>query len=71
MLTTVTLTSDVRPWRKGDDIHIPPALAAALVKSGEATNPRPFVAPNAPVAPVRSQAPPTRPILSLGRKARR
>jgi hypothetical protein len=70
-LTTVTLTQDMRPWRKGDDIHIDPKLAEHLVKRGEAKDPRPFVAPNAPVAPVRPQKAPERPILHLGRKARR
>lgn len=71
MLTTVTLTRDLRPWRKGDHIHISPALADALVKKGDASNPRPFVAPNAPAVPVRSQQVPERPVLRLGRKARR
>ena len=70
-LTTVTLRTDMRPWRKGDHIHITPALAEALVKKGEAENPRPFVEPNAPQVPVRTQKAPERPILSLGRKARR
>lgn len=68
MLTTVTLTADLRPWRKGDDIHISPALAAHLVQNGEAQNPRPFVSPNAPVAPVRVQGAPQRSVLHLHRK---
>jgi hypothetical protein len=70
-LTTVTLTRDLRPWRKGDDIHITPALADSLVKKGDATNPRAFVPPNASAVPVRTQTAPARPVLSLGRKARR
>ncbi len=76
-LTTVTLTRDMRPWRKGDDIHVATILAEHLVKTGEAQNPRPFVEPNSsstlgtPAVPVRPKTAPVRPILHLGRKARR
>lgn len=71
MLTTVTLTADMRPWRKGDDIHISPQLAEALVKKGEAKDPRPFQSQIAPAVPVRSQAPPARAVLHVSRKAKR
>ena len=70
-LITVTLRTDMRPWRKGDDIHVSPELAATLVEKGEAENARPFAKPNAPKVPARPQKAPERPILSLGRKARR
>jgi hypothetical protein len=50
----VTFTRDMRPWQKGQDAVIPDELAAKVVASGEAENPRPFppedVAPAAPVA---------------------
>jgi len=67
MLTTVTLNEDLRPWRKGDDIHVSDALARELVKKGEARNPRPF----GPAVPERAAEVPKRPILNLGRNARR
>lgn len=69
MLTTVTLVADMRPWRKGDDIHVSSVLAGQLVKNGEAVNPRPFQSPNGPAA--RAQEAPQRPTLHLGRRARR
>lgn len=68
MLKTVTLTQDMRPWRRGDDIHVDAALADALVKKGEAANPRPFQSPNAPLE--RVTAAPKRPVLGLGRKVK-
>lgn len=70
MLTTVTLTQDLRPWRRGDDIHVSAELADALVKKGEAANPRPFHVSDAPVQARAAEAP-RRPILNLGRKARK
>lgn len=43
-MKTVTLARDMRPWRAGDDVPLSDELAATLVASGEATNPRPFPA---------------------------
>jgi hypothetical protein len=41
-MKTVTLKTDMRPWRAGDDVHLPDHVADKLVKDGEAENPRPF-----------------------------
>jgi hypothetical protein len=38
----VTLTRDMRPWHKGQDAVLPDALAAKLIKAGEATNEREY-----------------------------
>lgn len=39
---TVTLTQDVRPWRAGDDVHLPETVAKTLIDTGEAKDMRPF-----------------------------
>jgi hypothetical protein len=39
----IELTTDLRPWRRGDNVPVPDALADILVASGEATNPRPYL----------------------------
>ncbi len=50
----VTLTRDMRPWRSGQDAVLPDEIAAKLVDSGEAKDPRPFPPPDmAPNNPVR------------------
>lgn len=64
-LWTVTLTTDVRPWRAGDDIHVEKGLAEMLVERKEAVNLRPFagvegyqtkvVEPSDPPAPIASE----------------
>ncbi len=55
----VQLTRDLRPWRKGEDAVLPDDLASRLLKSGEATNARPFPPPDvAPATPVGSVSPP-------------
>lgn len=41
-MRTVTLKTDMRPWRAGDDIHVEDDLASQLVADGEAENMRPF-----------------------------
>jgi len=38
----VTLTRDMRPWRKGDTPVLLEELVAKLLKSGEAVDPRPY-----------------------------
>jgi len=68
-MRVVQLTRDLRPWHKGQDAVLPDDLAERLLKSGEATNPRPFppadVAPQkpvgAPVPPVTQATAPTKP----------
>ncbi len=54
-MMTVTLNQDVRPWRAGDDVHLPDEAADALVASGEAGNKRPFArrATTSPSRPLR------------------
>lgn len=42
----VRLTRDMHPWRKGDDVALPEALAKKLVESKEAEDPRPFPPPD-------------------------
>jgi hypothetical protein len=50
----VKLTADLRPFRKGEDAVLPDEVAARLIKSGEATNSRPYppsdVSPAIPVS---------------------
>ena len=41
-MKTVTLTRDMRPWRDGDDIHVPDDVAGTLIAAGEARDARPF-----------------------------
>jgi hypothetical protein len=41
-MKTVDLTTDMRPWRAGDAVHVPSSVARDLVKNGEAKNLRPF-----------------------------
>jgi hypothetical protein len=53
----VTFTRDMRPWQKGQEAVLPDALAAKVVASGEATDPRPF--PPQDVAPTRPVGTPT------------
>lgn len=49
----VTLTRDMRPQRAGEDMVLPDDIAAKVIASGEAKNPRPFPPPDvAPVVPV-------------------
>ncbi len=67
MLVTVTLLYDMRPWRAGDDIHVPQELADALLRNGEARDLRPFVEPNQSAVQSRAAEPPRRPILSRRR----
>jgi hypothetical protein len=62
----IQLTTDLRPWRRGDDVPVPDDLADKLVASGEAINPRPYPAPH-PLAdqpmmttPLRPEAKPRR-----------
>jgi hypothetical protein len=38
----IELTTDLRPWRRGDNVPVPDELADKLVESGEAINPRPY-----------------------------
>lgn len=38
----VTLTTDMRPWAKGESPVLPDAVAAQLVKAGEGKDLRPF-----------------------------
>ncbi|MBB3297894.1 MULTISPECIES: hypothetical protein [unclassified Rhizobium] len=46
----VDLTTDLRPWRKGDSVPLPNDVARTLVVNGEAKNMRPFK-PGAHAAP--------------------
>lgn len=49
----VKLTRDMRPWQKGQDVVLPPAIAEKLIANGEAENPRPYPPPDvAPAVPV-------------------
>jgi hypothetical protein len=41
-MKVVQLTTDLKPWRRGDDAILPDELADKLVASGEGINPRPF-----------------------------
>lgn len=41
-MKTVTLTRDMRPYGRGEDLHLPDDMADKLVSAGEAENPRPF-----------------------------
>lgn len=41
-MKSVDLTTDMRPWRQGDEIHVPDDVAKRLVDNGEAKNMRPF-----------------------------
>ena len=41
-MKTVDLTTDMRPWREGDAVHLPDKVAQQLIDSGEAKNMRPF-----------------------------
>lgn len=41
-MKTVTLTQDVRPWRKGDKATVPDDVADRLVENGEAEKPEKF-----------------------------
>lgn len=69
MATIVRITKDLHPWRKGQDAVIASdTLAAQLVKSGDAENPRPFPPPD--VAPVQTRAveAPKRPMLRLRKR---
>ena len=38
----VELTTDLRPWRRGDNVPVPDEMAERLLASGEAVNPRPW-----------------------------
>ncbi|HZP88650.1 MAG TPA: hypothetical protein VFB54_17710 [Burkholderiales bacterium] len=49
----VTLTRDMRPWRKGQDAVLSDELAKKLLKDGDAQNERPFPPPD--VAPATAQ----------------
>jgi len=70
MATIVRMTKDLSPWRKGQDAVIASdAFAVALVKSGDAEDPRPFPPPDvAPIVHERTASAPQRPLLKLGRK---
>jgi hypothetical protein len=58
----VTLTKDLRPWRKNDRVPVPDALADKLVAEGDAVNPEPFTAAHArPGAEVNSKPRPSLP----------
>jgi hypothetical protein len=59
----VTLKRDMRPWRAGQDAVVPDAIADMLIKSNEASNPRPFPPPD--VAPRVAVG--ERPVLTLKR----
>lgn len=54
----VTFTCDMKPWSCGQDVVLPDEVAARLVASGEATNPRPYPPPD--VRPSESKALPRR-----------
>jgi hypothetical protein len=56
-MLTVTLTKDMRPWRAGDEVPLPDALAEQLVAAGEATGARPFSPEAAPAAATSAPAP--------------
>jgi hypothetical protein len=59
-MKVVTLTTDMRPWRKGDRPVLPDLLADKLVKSGEATDPTAFPPQDDPHFPAVAK-PETRP----------
>jgi hypothetical protein len=57
----VRMTRDMRPWGKGQDAVLPEALAAKLVKDGDAEDSRPFPPPDvAPRVPVAAPLPPNK-----------
>lgn len=68
-MITVTMTRDLRPWRKGDSATVADALAAQMIEKGEAKDPRPFPPPDvAPGSGAPSQAPvDQKPVLSRPR----
>lgn len=41
-MQSVEFTVDMRPWRKGDRVPLPDAVAAAAVARGEARDARPW-----------------------------
>jgi hypothetical protein len=38
----VTLTRDMRPYGAGQELYLPDGIAAGLIATGEAENPRPW-----------------------------
>ena len=61
MTKLVEFTTDLRPWRKGDNVPVPDDLADRLVASGEAVNPRPFPTPEPSIADREIVRPPFQP----------
>jgi hypothetical protein len=62
-MRVVTITRDMKPYRAGQDAVLPDEVAAKLIASGAASNPRPFPPPDvAPAIPVDGK-----PILKLAR----
>lgn len=51
----VTMTRDMRPWQRGNDVLLPDAAAAQLVAEGASENPRDF--PSRVVEPRKAPAP--------------
>ncbi len=56
----IELTTDLRPWRRGDNVPLPDELADKLVASGEGINPRPFT-PGTSIAENDIMRPPLQP----------
>jgi hypothetical protein len=68
----VTLTEDMRPWRKGDRVPLPNTVADELVEKGLAINPEHFVSNDdtAPVSPVRRVVASVKRIVHVGQRAK-
>lgn len=64
----IELTTDLRPWRRGDNVPVPDALADKLVESGEAINPRPFPAREPSIVDLEIMKPPLPPESSKPRR---
>lgn len=57
----IKLTTDLRPWRRGDDIPVPDDMADKLVASGDAIDPRPYPAREPGIADLDIMKPPLQP----------
>ena len=57
----IELTTDLRPWRRGDNVPVPDDMADSLVASGEAINSRPYLPREPSIADREIMQPPLQP----------
>ena len=57
----IELTTDLRPWRRGDNVPVPDDMADSLVASGEAINPRSYLPREPSIADREIMQPPLQP----------